>query len=80
MRERLESLGGALHFEDGTKIEAKYKWHKINGQTLHRGDTHEGTKYAVALCRSTATPKTYSLNDAQARKRLERQRLREDST
>jgi len=72
--------GGALNFEDGTKLEEKYKWHKINGQIPHWSDTHEGTNYAVVLYRSTATAKTYKLNEAKARKRLERQRLKEEAT
>ena len=65
--------GGALNFEDGTKLEEKYKWHKINGQIPHWNDEHEGTKYAVVLYRSTRTPKSTRLNQAKARKKLERQ-------
>ena len=65
--------GGALNFEDGTKLEEKYKWHRINGQIPHWNDDHEGTKYAVVLYRSTKKAKAYRLNEAKARKKLERQ-------
>jgi hypothetical protein len=41
--------GGALLFEDGTRLEQKYTWHKINGRTPHWNEPHEGTKYAIVL-------------------------------
>ena len=41
--------GGALLFEDGTKLEEKYTWHKINGRMPHWNEPHEGTKYAIVL-------------------------------
>ena len=41
--------GGALLFEDGTRLEDKHQWHKINGQIPHWNEPHEGTKYAVVL-------------------------------
>ena len=41
--------GGALLFEDGTRIDEKYKWHKINGRIPHWNEPHEGTKYAIVL-------------------------------
>jgi hypothetical protein len=44
--------GGALLFEDGTRIEEKYKWHKINGSIPHWNEPHEGTKYSIVLYRS----------------------------
>ena len=42
-------VGGALLFEDGTKHEEKYKWHKINGRIPHWNEPHEGNKYAIVL-------------------------------
>ena len=42
-------VGGALLFEDGTRLEDKYKWHKINGRIPHWNEPHEGTKYAIVL-------------------------------
>ncbi len=36
--------GGALLFDDGTRIEEKYQWHKINGQIHHWNEPHENTK------------------------------------
>ena len=52
--------GGALLFDDGTKIEQKNVWHRINGQVHHWNEPHEGTKYAIVLYRSDKTkpPKT----------------------
>ena len=47
--------GGALVFEDGTRIEDKYIWHKIDGQIPHWNEPHEGTKYSIILYRSKAT-------------------------
>jgi len=44
--------GGALLFEDGTRLEEKYKWHKINGTIPHWNEPHEGTKYSIVLYRS----------------------------
>jgi hypothetical protein len=41
--------GGALLFEDGTRIEEKYKWHKFDGQNAHWNEPHEGTKYGIVL-------------------------------
>ena len=45
--------GGALNFDDGTKIEGKGVWHKINGHIHHWNDPHEGTKYSIVLYRGT---------------------------
>ena len=36
-------------FEDGTRLDEKYKWHKINGRIPHWNEPHEGTKYAIVL-------------------------------
>jgi hypothetical protein len=45
--------GGALNFDDGTKVEGKREWHKINGQTHHWYGLHEGSKYSIVLYRGT---------------------------
>ena len=42
-------VGGELLFEDGTRLEDKYTWHKINGRIPHWNLPHEGTKYAIVL-------------------------------
>ncbi len=34
--------GGALNFDDGTKVEGKREWHKVNGHIHHWSDHHEG--------------------------------------
>lgn len=44
-------VGGALLFDDGTRLEQKHVWHKINGQVPHWNEPHEGTKYGVVLYR-----------------------------
>ena len=46
--------GGALVFEDGSRIEEKYKWHKIDGQIPHWNEPHEGTKYSIIVYKSQA--------------------------
>ncbi len=45
--------GGALNLDDGTKVEGKREWHKINGQIHHWNDPHEGSKYSIVLYRGT---------------------------
>ena len=64
--------GGALHFDDGSKIEGKGVWHKINGHLHHWNDPHEGTKYSIVLYRRTRKPKT---NNMVAAKRAKRESL-----
>jgi hypothetical protein len=49
--------GGALVFDDGTRIEEKNKWHKINGQTPHWNEPHEGTKYSIIVYRGESQKK-----------------------
>ena len=46
--------GGALSFDDGTKLEEQYKWHKIDGHIAHWNEPHEGTKYSIVLYRNGA--------------------------
>ena len=46
--------GGALCFDDGTRLEEQYKWHKVDGQIPHWNEPHEGTKYGIVLYRSGA--------------------------
>ena len=66
--------GGALHFDDGTKIEGKGEWHKFNGHIHHWNDPHEGSpKYSIVLYRRTRQPKFHRLHAALAAKR-ERER------
>ena len=51
--------GGGLNFDDGTKIEGKRQWFKIDGQNHHWNDPHEGgSKYRIVLFRSDKKPKT----------------------
>ena len=56
--------GGALNFDDGTKVEGAGIWHKINGHIHHWNDPHEGTKYSIVLYRGTRKPKGRTLADA----------------
>ena len=62
-------IGGALHFDDGSTIEGKGVWHKINGHIHHWNDPHEGNKYSIVLYRGTRKPKTNSLVAAKRAKR-----------
>jgi hypothetical protein len=41
--------GGALNFDDGTKVEGRGVWHKINGHIHHWNDPHERNKYTIVL-------------------------------
>ena len=46
--------GGALCFDDGTRIEEQYKWHKVDGHQYHWNDPREGEKFSIVLYRSGA--------------------------
>ena len=61
--------GGALHFDDGNKVEGKGVWHKINGHIHHWNDPHEGSKYSIVLYRRTRNPKSNKLVAAKRAKR-----------
>jgi hypothetical protein len=45
--------GGAVVFDDGTRIEEKHTWHQINGRVHHWNEDHEGTKYSIILYSSS---------------------------
>ena len=49
--------GGALNFDDGTKVGGKGVWHKIKGHVHHWNDPHEGSKYSIVLYRGTRKQK-----------------------
>ncbi len=53
--------GGALLFDDGTRIEEKYKWHKINGQIHHWNEPHEGAKYSIIIYKGNGQKKKTEL-------------------
>ena len=70
--------GGGLNSDDGTKIEGKQEWFKIDGQNYHWNDPHEGgTKYSRVFFRSDKKPKTNTLNEAKKRKN-EREKAERD--
>ena len=55
--------GGALLFDDGTRIEDKRIWHKIDGQIPHWNEPHEGDKYGIVLYGSkSGLSKTSNIN------------------
>ena len=62
--------GGALLFEDGSKIEEKYKWHKIDGQIPHWNEEHEGTKYSIIVYQSESSQKKANNINKQKKKVL----------
>ena len=62
--------GGALNFDDGTKVEGKGVWRKINGHIHHWNDPHEGSKYSIVLYRGTRKQKTRTMADAMRAKRV----------
>ncbi len=53
--------GGALLFDDGTRIEEKYKWHKINEQLHHWNEPREGTKYSTIVYKGNGPKKKTDL-------------------
>ena len=62
--------GGALVFDDGTRIEEKYKWHRIHGQTHHWNEPHESTKYSIIIYRGGDKRKRSELTN-ERKKRVE---------
>ena len=61
--------GGGLNFDDGSKIEGKYQWFKIDGQMHHWNDPHEGgTTYSIVLFRSDKKPKGNVIHKARLRR------------
>ena len=64
-----------MHFDDGSMIEGKGVWHKINGHIHHWNDPHDGTKYSKVLYRRTKKPKN---NKLVAAKRAKRERTLRD--
>ena len=69
--------GGALLFDDGTKLDEKYVWHKINGQHYHWNEPHEGLKYGIVLYKQKAK---YSKQEQMMRARARRQEQQELKT
>jgi hypothetical protein len=67
--------GGALLFDDGTRLEEKYKWHKINGQVHHWNEPHEGTKYGIVLYRSRGAKSKAELIHKRVRQQKDETRL-----
>ena len=61
--------GGALIFDDGTRVEGKDVWHKIDGHIHHWNEPHEGSKYSIVLYRRTMEQKGKRLADAVKAKR-----------
>ena len=61
--------GGALLFDDGARIEEKYKWHKINGQIPHWNEPHEGTKYSIIIYMGNGRPKKATLINKRCRQK-----------
>jgi hypothetical protein len=61
--------GGALLFEDGTRLEEKYKWHRIDGQIPHWNEDHDGTKYSIIVYQSESDKKkTNNINQQKKKK------------
>ena len=61
--------GGALNFDDGTKVEGKREWHKFYGRDHHWNDPREGTKYSIVLSKGTRKPNSRTLVEAKRAKR-----------
>ena len=79
----LHQTGGGLNFDDGSKIEGKYQWFKIDGQMHHWNDPHEGgtgTKNSIVLFRSDKKPKSNLLNEARLKKIAQEKTLTSEST
>jgi hypothetical protein len=62
--------GGALCFDDGTRLDEQYKWHKIDGQIPHWNEPHQGTKYGIVLYRrGTKKTKIHNIMEAIRKKK-----------
>ncbi len=67
--------GGALLFDDGARIEEKYKWHKIDGQIHHWNEPHENTKYSVIIYRGSEKKKKSDLIHARIQQKKDASEL-----
>ena len=67
--------GGALHFDDGAKVEGAREWRKINGHIHHWNDPREGSKYSIVIYKGTRKPKTKTLVAGRQR---QRERMRQE--
>ena len=63
--------GGALVFDDWTRIDEKYKWHQIDGRQSHWNEPHEGTKYAVIVYTSSKRTRGSIMSVAKYRRKEE---------
>ena len=74
--------GGALVFDDGTRIEDKGMWHKINGQIAHWNEPHEGTKYSIIVyqgeSKSKKTEHINKIKNGKKKKEKEKESEKED--
>jgi hypothetical protein len=66
--------GGALVFDDGTRVTEKYVFHKIDGQIPHWNEDHEGTKYSIIVYQGTTDKKkTNNINNKKKEKQQQQQ-------
>ena len=70
--------GGALCFEDGTRVEEHYRWHKFDGHQYHWNEPHEGEKFSIVLYRSGAKKtKIQQITEAKQKKRTPQEQPKE---
>ncbi len=61
--------GGALLFDDGTKVEEKHQWHRISGQIYHWNEPRDGTKYSIIIYTGNGRPKKTELISQRCRQK-----------
>ena len=67
-------------FDDGSKLNEKYVWHKINGQNYHWNEPHEGLKYGIVLYKQKAKrSKTQQMMMARKKKQQQQAEPREQT-
>ena len=71
-------VGGELLFDDGTVLNEKYVWHKINAQDYHWNNPHEGLKLGIVLYRKAVkhTKQQAMMQAIQRKKQQQREQRR----
>ncbi len=67
--------GGALLFHDGTRIEEKRKWHKIDGQIHHWNEPRENTTYSAIISRGSEKKKKSDLIHERIQQKKEKEEV-----
>ena len=72
--------GGELLFDDGTRLNEKHVWHKIDAQNYHWNLPHEGLKLGIVLYRKAVDHTKSSRMYMMRKKRQEQQQQQQQQS